>query len=119
MPQYIPYQITLTESQKHNLSEAFKTKTPITLRLSFLQLQDGSDTIGLTRTQIKQIEKHKVDKKGIIIILSPSQVSKQGGFLGSLLLNIAKAVLPRVGISALEGLTSGVVNKIMSGKGCD
>jgi hypothetical protein len=119
MSGYIPYQVSLTDSQKENLSQAFKTKAPVKLRLSFFQLHNGDDTVGLTKTQIKRIEKHKADKKGIEITLSPRQVSKQGGFLGSLLLNVAKTILPRVGISALEGLTSGLVNKIISGNGCD
>ena len=44
---------------------------------------------------------------------------KQGGFLGSLLLNAAKQIIPTLGISAVEGLTSGLVNKIISGSGCD
>lgn len=72
----------------------------------------------MTRTQIKKIEKHKAEKKGIEITLSQKQVSKQGGFIGSLLWNAAKAVLPSVGISVLEDLTSRLVNKMTSGKGC-
>jgi hypothetical protein len=126
MSGYIPYQVTLTDSQKQHLSQALKTKLPVTLRLSFSQLQNGGfrqlqnecDTLGLTRTQIKKIEKHKSEKKGIEITLSQKQVSKQGGFIGSFLLNAAKAILPSVGISALEGLTSGLVNKFISGNKC-
>jgi hypothetical protein len=126
MSNYIPYHVTLTESQKQHLSQAFKTKLPVTLRLSFLQLQNGSlsklqnesESLGLTRTQLNKLEKHKTEKKGIEITLSRKQVSKQGGYIGSLLLDAAKDILPSVGISALEGLISGLVNKIISGKGC-
>ena len=77
------------------------------------------DTLGLTMTQIQKIEKRKAKAKGVDITLSASQIAKQGGFLGSLLLNVAKTVLPRVGISAMEGLTSGLVNNLISGNGCD
>jgi hypothetical protein len=119
MSEYIPYKVNLRDSQKQNLARAVKTKGPIKLRMYFWQLLDGTDTLGLTKTQIQKIEKCKTLKKGIDIILSPSQIAKQGGFLGNLLFNIAKTVLPTVGISALEGLTSGLVNKAISGKGCD
>ena len=123
---YIPYQVTLTDSQKEHLSQALKTKLPVTLRLSYSQLENGTfsqllnerDTLGLTRTQIKKIEKHRTERKGVEITLSQKQVSKQGGFIGSFLLNAAKAILPTVGISALEGLTNSLVNKVISGKGC-
>jgi hypothetical protein len=119
MSEYIPYKVNLRDSQKQNLARAVKTKGPIKLRIYFSQLQDGTDTLGLTKTQIEKIEKRKAEKKGVDITLSTSQVAKQGGFLGSFLLNAAKAIIPRVGISALEGLTSGLVNKIISGNGCD
>lgn len=116
---YSTYKLSLTDKQKQLLSSAFQSKTAVTLRLKYEQLQGGSDTLGLTQTQINRIEKHKAQKKGVQISLSPSQLSKQGGFLGPLLMNAAKAILPRLGISALEGATSALVNKAISGSGCD
>jgi hypothetical protein len=119
MSLYIPYKVNLRDSQKQDLAKAVKTKAAIKLRLYFSQLQNGTDTLGLTKTQIEKIEKRREEKRGADITLSASQIAKQGGFLGTLLFNAAKTILPTVGISALEGLTSGLVNKIISGKGCD
>jgi len=116
---YSPHKLNLTDKQKQLLSSAIQSKTSVTLRLRYEQLQGGADTLGLTQTQINRIEKHKAEKKGVQISLFPCQLTKQGGFLGPLLLNVAKAVLSKLGISALEGATSALVNKAISGTGCD
>lgn len=116
---YIPYKLNLKVKQKQQLSTAYKAKSAVTLRLAYEQLQSGDDTLGLTQTQINRLEKRKVEKKGIQLTLSPTQLAKQGGFLGPLLLNVAKTVLPKIGISALEGATSALIQKAVTGSGCN
>ena len=116
---YLPYKVNLRDSQKQLLARAIKTKEKIKLRLYFSQLHNGNDTLGLTKTQIDKIEKHKAEQKGVDVTLSACQVAKQGGFLGTLLLNTAKSIVPNLGISALEGLVSGLAHKIVSGNGCN
>jgi len=77
---YIKVDLTLTKSQKEKLTHAFQNKTGVTLQLNANQL-NGSDIFGLTKTQHNLIKKVK---KGVTIKLSKTQVSKQGGILGTI-----------------------------------
>lgn len=117
---YIPYKIGLTDRQKDLLSAAIQARAAVTLRLSYGQLlTDGPETLGLTQTQINRIKKRMEAKKGVQLTLSPTQIAKQGGFLGPILSSVAKAVLPQVGIAALQSAASALVNKAITGSGSD
>lgn len=116
---YHPYKLSLTNKQKEQLAAAVQLGAATSLRLTYGQLANGSDTLGLTQRQIERIEKRKAARKGVQLTLSPTQISKQGGFIGPLLASVAKAVLPQVGISALQSAASALVNKAISGSGCN
>lgn len=115
---YIPYKVSLTNNQKDLLSAAIRARAAAALRLTYEQLLNGTDTLGLTHTQIKRIDKAKAAKKGVQLTLSSTQITKQGGFIGPLLSTVAKAVLPQVGIAALQSAASALVNKAITGTGC-
>lgn len=115
---YIPYKVTLSDRQKDMLAAAIQAKAAVTLRLSYDQLLDGPDALGLTQTQINRIEKRKAAGQGVQLTLSSTQIARQGGFIGPLLTSVAKAVLPQVGIAALQSAASALVNKAITGSGC-
>ena len=48
----------------------------------------------LTNTQIKKINSAKAKGSGVTLKLSKLQISKQGGFLGTLLAGLAGSLLP-------------------------
>jgi len=78
------------QAQKEKLTHAFQNKTGVTLELNANQL-NGSDIIGLTKTQHNQIKRAK---KGVTIKLSKTQVSKQRGILGTILASLVGTLLP-------------------------
>ena len=93
----------------------------MTLRLSHNQLS-GGDELLLTNTQIRKIEKSKIDGTGTDIKISTAQMRKQsGGNLFSALLPLARTVLPQIlktaGLSALSGAVSGGIEIAKSGSG--
>lgn len=109
---YTPHGVSLTKGQKTRLRSAFKNKRALSLRLSARQLT-GPNQLGLTATQLQQIQQSQRRNKGVVLHLSAAQLSKQGGFLAGLL-NLAKfaapflakKVLPALGIGALSGVAS-------------
>ena len=54
----------------------------------------GTDFLGLTNTQIKKINLAKAKGFGVTLKLSKLQISKQGGFPGTLLAGLAGSFLP-------------------------
>ena len=91
------------------------------LRLSHNQLSEGDELL-LTNTQIRKIEKSKIDGTGTDIKISTAQMRKQiGGNLFSALLPLARTALPQslktVGLSALTGAVSGGIEKAIRGEG--
>jgi len=87
---YIKVGLTLTQAQKEKLTHFFQNKTRVTLQLNANQL-NGSDILGLTKTQHNQIKKAKKD---VTIKLSKSHVSNQGGIFETLLATLANSLLP-------------------------
>ena len=63
MASYRKYNVNLTEGQKEKLRKHFQKRAPMTLRLSHNQLS-GGDQLLLTNTQIRKIEKSKIDGTG-------------------------------------------------------
>ena len=120
MPSYRKYIVNLTEGQK-KLRKYFQKRAPMTLRLSHNQLS-GGDELLLTNTQIRKIEKSKIDRTGTDIKISTAQMRKQsGGNLFSALLPLARTALPQilktVGLSALTGAVSEGIEKAIKGDG--
>ena len=105
MTSYRKYNVNLTEEQKEKLRKYFQKRAPMTLRLSHNQFS-GGDELLLTNTQIRKIEKSKIDGTGTDIKISTAQMRKQsGGNLFSALLPLVRTALPQilktVGLSAL------------------
>ena len=121
MTSYRKYNVNLIEGQKEKLRKNFQKRAPMTLRFSHNQLS-GGDELLLTNTQIRKIEKSKIDRTGTDIKISTAQMRKQsGGNLFSTLLPLARTALPRilktVGLSALTGAVSGGIEKAIKGEG--
>ena len=107
---YIKIGLTLSQNQKEKIKQAFQNKSGLTLKFDAKQLQ-GSDFLGLTKAQVKQVKNAKVKNCGVTLKLSKLQISKQGGFLGTLLAGLAGSLLP----SLLGG--KGLVLPCTKGKG--
>ena len=107
---YVKIGLNLSQFQKEKIKQAFQNKTGLTLTFNNHQLQ-GSDFLGLTKTQVNKINDAKAKGSGVTLKLSKLQISKQGGFIGTLLAGLAGSLLP----SLLGG--KGLVLPGSNGKG--
>jgi len=120
---YIYVGVTLTDTQKQSLKNAYTRKQPVTLRLNPHHMV-GNDRIVLTKAQHNQFLKHKRMMSGIDIKMSKSQVKKVGGSILSAIIPLLKSMLPKalpilgpLGLAAASGAISGVTNKALSQRG--
>ena len=90
---YVKIGLNLSQFQKEKIKQAFKNETGLTLTFNNHQLQ-GSDFLGLTKTQVNKINDAKAKGSGVTLKLSKLQISKQGGFIGTLLAGLAGSLLP-------------------------
>ena len=90
---YVKIGLNLSQFQKEKIKQAFQNKTGLTLTFNIHQLQ-GSDFLGLTKTQVNKINDAKAKGSGVTLKLSKLQISKQGGFIGTLLAGLAGSLLP-------------------------
>ena len=90
---YVKIGLNLSQFQKEKIKQAFQNKTGLTLTFNNHQLQ-GSDFLGLTKTQVNKINDAKAKGSGVTLKLSKLQTSKQGGFIGTLLAGLAGSLLP-------------------------
>ena len=90
---YIKVGLTLSNNQKEKIKRAFQNNSGLTLKFDVTQLH-GSDYLGLTKTQVKQINNAKAKDSSVTLKLSKAQISKQGGFIGTLLAGLAGSLLP-------------------------
>ena len=90
---YVKIGLSLSQFQKEKIKQAFQNKTGLTLTFINHQLQ-GSDFLGLTKTQVNKINDAKAKGSGVTLKLSKLQISKQGGFIGNLLAGLAGSLLP-------------------------
>ena len=90
---YVKIGLNLSQFQKEKIKQAFQNKTGLTLTFNNHQLQ-GSDFFGLTKTQVNKINDAKAKGSGVTLKLSKLQISKQGGFIGTLLAGLAGSLLP-------------------------
>ena len=107
---YVKIGLNLSQFQKEKIKQAFQNKTGLTLTFNNHQLQ-GSDFLGLTKTQVNKVNDAKAKGSGVTLKLSKLQISKQGGFIGTLLAGLAGSLLP----SLLGG--KGLVLSGSKGKG--
>ena len=90
---YVKIGLNLSQFQKEKIKQAFQNKIGFTLTFNNHQLQ-GSDFLGLTKTQVNKINDAKAKGSGVTLKLSKLQISKQGGFIGTLLAGLAGSLLP-------------------------
>ena len=90
---YVKIELNLSQFQKEKIKQAFQNKIGLTLTFNNHQLQ-GSDFLGLTKTQVNKINDAKAKGSGVTLKLSKLQISKQGGFIGTLLAGLAGSLLP-------------------------
>ena len=90
---YVKIGLNLSQFQKEKIKQAFQNKNGLTLTFNNHQLQ-GSDFLGLTKTQVNKINDAKAKGSGVTLKLSKLQISKQGGFIGTLLAGLAGSLLP-------------------------
>ena len=90
---YVKIGLNLSQFQKDKIKQAFQNKIGLTLTFNNHQLQ-GSDFLGLTKTQVNKINDAKAKGSGVTLKLSKLQISKQGGFIGTLLAGLAGSLLP-------------------------
>ena len=90
---YVKIGLNLSQFQKEKIKQAFQNKTGLTLTFNNHQSQ-GSDFLGLTKTQVNKINDAKAKGSGVTLKLSKLQISKQGGFIGTLLAGLAGSLLP-------------------------
>ena len=90
---YVKIGLNLSQFQKEKIKQAFQNKIGLTLTFNNHQLQ-GSDFLGLTKTQVNKISDAKAKGSGVTLKLSKLQISKQGGFIGTLLAGLAGSLLP-------------------------
>ena len=107
---YVKIGLNLSQFQKEKIKQTFQNKTGLTLTFNNHQLQ-GSDFLGLTKTQVNKINDAKAKGSGVTLKLSKLQISKQGGFIGTLLAGLAGSLL----LSLLGG--KGLVLPGSKGKG--
>ena len=90
---YVKIGLNLSQFQKEKIKQAFQNKIGLTLTFNNHQLQ-GSDFLGLTKTQVNKMNDAKAKGSGVTLKLSKLQISKQGGFIGTLLAGLAGSLLP-------------------------
>ena len=123
---YQEIKLSISDYQKEKIKEAIQAKSPVSIRLSFEDLQNGSDVIAVTERQLGQISKAIQLKKGLVLKMSKTQVNHnmkvEGGFLSALLgaaarmlPAVAPAIMKSLGIGALTGLASTGVEKMLGG----
>ena len=123
MNRYVNLKVNISEGQKQKLHNALQAGGPVSIRLTYEDL-NGGDVLALTNSQVNKITKAYEGGKGITIKMSKAQLAHnmkvEGGFLGLLarlavraLPMLTKTALPALGVGALTGLASSGVQKVM------
>jgi len=113
--------VNISENQKRNLKQAIESKCPVSIRLSYEDLE-GNDHLALTNSQVNRMTKAYENGRGITIKMSKRQVEHnktiEGGFLlllaglaAKALPFLAKTVLPILVTGALSGVRSALAQK--------
>ena len=122
---YIKYNVNISKGQEDKLQNAIKYKKAVALRLSKDDLV-GNHMLLLTQAQINNINKARLENKGVSLKLSGKQIQAnlkvEGGFLG-MLASLAATALPWLAKTILPGLATGLISggveKAISGSGVE
>jgi 2,4-dienoyl-CoA reductase-like NADH-dependent reductase (Old Yellow Enzyme family) len=91
--------VHISGNQKTRIKQALKKRGPVTIRLSFEDLQ-GEDILAFTLTQLTKLATAFREENGVTIRLSKTQVEHkmqiEDAFIFPLLSAIASAALPTV-----------------------
>ena len=117
MTQLYEIKVSLSPGQKKSITDAYKKKETVVLRLANDSLS-GSDILYVPQNIVKRLDKKRKLKQGIDIKLSKTNIRKQvGGSLLSSILNMGRTFAPTVaktlGLSALTGLASEGASQLM------
>ena len=117
--------VNISENQKRNLKQAIGSKSRVSIRLGYEDLEgnDLRDILALTNSQVNRMTKAYENGKGITIKMSRHQVVHnmkiEGGLLGFLaglaakaLPFLAKTVLPTLATRVLSGVGSALAQKV-------
>ena len=124
MTQLFEINVKLSENQKKNISNAYRKRETVVIRLTNDSLS-GNDTLYVPAMVKKRLEKNRKEKKGMDIKLSKTNIRKQiGGSLLTSVLSMARMFGPTIaktlGLSALAGAASTGASQIVkkiAGKG--
>ena len=124
MTQRFEINVKLSENQKKNISDAYRKRETVVIRLTNDSLS-GNDTLYVPAMVKKRLEKNRKEKKGMDIKLSKTNIRKQiGGSLLTSALSMARMFGPTIaktlGLSALAGAASTGASQIVkkiAGKG--
>ena len=120
---YTNVHVNISENQKRNLKQAIGSKSRVSIRLGYEDLEgnDLRDILALTNSQVNRMTKAYENGKDIMIKMSQRQVEHktiEGGFLSLLaglaakdLPFLAKTVLPTLATGALSGVGSALAQK--------
>ena len=117
MTQLYEIKAKLSPGQKKSITDAYKKKETVVLRLTNDSLS-GSDILYVPQNIVKRLDKKRKLKQGMDIKLSKSNIRKQvGGSLLSSILTMGRTFGPTVaktlGLSALTGLASEGASQLM------
>ena len=117
MTQLYEIKVKLSPGQKKSITDAYKKKETVVLRLANDSLS-GSDILYVPQNIVKRLDKKRKLKQGMDIKLSKSNIRKQvGGSLLSSILTMGRTFAPTVaktlGLSALSGLASEGASQLM------
>ena len=117
MTQLYEIKVKLSPGQKKSITDAYKKKETVVLRLANDSLS-GSDILYVPQNIVKRLDKKRKLKQGMDIKLSKSNIRKQvGGSLLSSILTMGSRFAPTVaktlGLSALGGLASEGASQLM------
>lgn len=94
---FVEYNVSLTESQKKSIANAYKSNVSVKIVLKNYQLQ-GDDKILVTRRQLNKLNKAAMNGTGTMILFSNTQLKKmykqEGGFLAPLAIALVSSLAP-------------------------
>jgi hypothetical protein len=111
--------VHISDNQKSKIQQAVEKGEPVSIGLSYEDLQ-GNDVLAFTTSQLNKIAEAFNNRKGITIQMSKTQIEYnrqvEGGFILPLLGAVASAVLPSLARMAVDRIM-GKGLFIKSGKG--
>jgi hypothetical protein len=102
---YTDMKVHVSDNQRSKIRQAVEKGEPVSIRLSYEDLQ-GNDVLAFTTSQLNKIAEAFNNRKGVTIKMSKTQVEHnkqiEGGFILPLLGAVASAVLPSLASMAVD-----------------